>query len=61
MRKDLQLRQDSLRQSMICAAKGNQYCTLLAPNQALKLTEWASPAGFTKKQLSAGSYVKHGE
>jgi hypothetical protein len=30
------------------------------PNQALKLTEWASPAGFTKKQLSAGSYVKHG-
>jgi hypothetical protein len=30
-------------------------------NQALKLTEWASPAGFTKKQLSAGSYVKHGE
>jgi hypothetical protein len=29
-------------------------------NQALKLTEWASPAGFTKKQLSAGSYVKHG-
>jgi hypothetical protein len=32
----------------------------LRPNQALKLTEWASPAGFTKKQLSAGSYVKHG-
>ena len=29
-------------------------------NQALKLTEWASPAGFTKKQLSAGLYHKHG-
>ena len=49
--------------------KGNMHFSLVKlivnfrvrPNQALKLTEWASPASFTKKQLSAGSYVKHGD